>query len=149
MKSARGGKELLRRYVTFIIALFIIALGTSMSIRANLGSSPISCPPYVLSLVPGNTWTMGEYVICMHIIFILSQILLLRKNYQLIQLLQIAVSFLFGFISYIFLCSSSVSWVASFTARNWLFPFRFLWVVSWLAIVKNYNLLKCCDVSQR
>ena len=97
MKSARGGKELLRRYVTFIIALFIIALGTSMSIRANLGSSPISCPPYVLSLVPGNTWTMGEYVICMHIIFILSQILLLRKNYQLIQLLQIAVSFLFGF----------------------------------------------------
>src|SRR5574344_2029509 len=97
MKSTRGGKELLRRYVTFIIALFIIAFGTSMSIRANLGSSPISCPPYVLSLVPGNTWTMGKYVICMHIFFILSQILMLRKNYQIIQLLQIAVSFLFGF----------------------------------------------------
>jgi uncharacterized protein len=97
IKTKRGGKELLRRYVTFIIALFVIALGTSMSIRANLGSSPISCPPYVLSLIPGNTWTMGEYVICMHIFFILSQILLLRKNYQPIQLLQIAVSFLFGF----------------------------------------------------
>lgn len=97
MKSARGGKELLRRYFTFIVALFVIALGTSMSIRANLGSSPISCPPYVLSLVPGNRWTMGEYVICMHIFFILSQILMLRKNYQIIQLLQIAVSFLFGF----------------------------------------------------
>ena len=97
MKSVRGGKELLRRYVTFIIALFIIAFGTSLSIRANLGSSPISCPPYVLSLIPGNTWTMGEYVICMHIFFILSQILLLRKNYPIIQLLQIAVSFLFGF----------------------------------------------------
>lgn len=96
MKSARSGKELLRRYITFIIALFIIAFGTSLSIRANLGSSPISCPPYVLSLVPGNTWTMGEYVICMHIFFILSQILLLRKNYQIIQLLQIAVSLLFG-----------------------------------------------------
>jgi uncharacterized membrane protein YczE/cytidylate kinase len=97
MKSVRGGKELLRRYVTFIIALFIIAFGTSLSIRANLGSSPISCPPYVLSLMPGNTWTMGTYVICMHIFFILSQILLLRKNYPIIQLLQIAVSFLFGF----------------------------------------------------
>lgn len=97
MKSVRGGKELLRRYVTFIIALFIIAFGTSLSIRANLGSSPISCPPYVLSLRPGNTWTMGTYVICMHIFFILSQILLLRKNYPIIQLLQIAVSFLFGF----------------------------------------------------
>lgn len=97
MKSVRGGKELLRRYVTFIIALFIIAFGTSLSIRANLGSSPISCPPYVLSLRSGNTWTMGTYVICMHIFFILSQILLLRKNYPIIQLLQIAVSFLFGF----------------------------------------------------
>ena len=97
MKSVRSEKELLRRYVVFIIALFIIAFGTSMSIRANLGSSPISCPPYVLSLVPGATWTMGEYVICMHIFFILSQILLLRKNYHIIQLLQIVVSFLFGF----------------------------------------------------
>ena len=97
MKSTRSGKELLRRYVVFVIALFVIALGTSMSIRANLGSSPISCPPYVLSLIPGGTWTMGEYVICMHIFFILSQIVLLRKNYQIIQLLQIAVSFLFGF----------------------------------------------------
>lgn len=97
MKSVRSGKELFRRYLVFIVALFIIALGTSLSIRANLGSSPISCPPYVLSLVKGNTWTMGEYVICMHIFFILSQILLLRKNYHIIQLLQIAVSFLFGF----------------------------------------------------
>jgi len=97
MKSVRGGNELLRRYVVFIIALFIIAFGTSMSIRANLGSSPISCPPYVLSLVPGATWTMGEYVIFMHFFFILSQILLLRKNYPIIQLLQIALSFLFGF----------------------------------------------------
>lgn len=97
MKSVRGGKELLRRYVTFVIALFVIAFGTSLSIRANLGSSPISCPPYVLSLVPGNTLTMGQYTICMHIFFILSQILLLRKNYPVIQLLQIAVSFLFGF----------------------------------------------------
>ncbi|WP_018464381.1 cytidylate kinase family protein [Segatella paludivivens] len=97
MKSARSGKELLRRYVVFIIALFIIAFGTSLSIRANLGSSPISCPPYVLSLVPGTKWSMGKYVICMHIFFILSQILLLRKNYHIIQLLQIVVSFIFGF----------------------------------------------------
>jgi uncharacterized membrane protein YczE/cytidylate kinase len=95
-EPARSPRELLRRYIVFIIALFIIAFGTSLSIRANLGSSPISCPPYVLSLVPGTKWTMGEYVICMHIFFILSQILLLRKNYPVIQLLQIVVSLLFG-----------------------------------------------------
>lgn len=96
MEATRSRKELFRRYVVFIIALFVIAFGTSLSIRANLGSSPISCPPYVLSLVPSATWSMGVYVICMHIFFILSQILLLRKNYQIIQLLQIVVSLLFG-----------------------------------------------------
>lgn len=96
-KVRRGTKELVRRYFSFIIALFVIAFGTSLSIRANLGSSPISCPPYVLSLMSNAPMSMGGYVICMHVFFIISQILLLRRNYKIIQLLQIAVSFLFGF----------------------------------------------------
>ncbi len=95
--SSRSAGELLRRYVSFVVVLFIIAFGTSLSIRANLGSSPISCPPYVLSLVPGARMSMGAYVMCMHICFIIAQILLLRKDYDLIQLLQIGVSVLFGF----------------------------------------------------
>jgi uncharacterized membrane protein YczE len=95
--QARDKQEILRRYVVFIFSLFIIAFGTSLAIRANLGSSPISCPPYVLSLSPGAGFTMGEYVICMHVLFILSQIALLRKAFPPIQLLQIIISFLFGF----------------------------------------------------
>lgn len=87
----------MRRYVSFIFILFIIAFGTSLSIRANLGSSPISAPPYVLSLIPGMPLTMGVIVICMHVLFIITQILLLRRNYELRQLSQILVSFLFGF----------------------------------------------------
>ena len=62
----------------------------------NLGSSPISAPPYVLSLVPGMSLTMGQLTICMHVFFILSQILLLRKDFEKRQLTQILVSFLFG-----------------------------------------------------
>jgi len=91
----RSFSELLRRYVGFVVVLFVIAFGTSLSIRANLGSSPISCPPYVLSLVPG-AWSMGSYVICMHVCFIIAQIVLLRRDFQKIQLLQILVSLLFG-----------------------------------------------------
>lgn len=88
---------MVKRYIYFTLALFVIALGVSLAIRANLGSSPISCPPYVLSCIPGTALTMGGYTICMHIFFILSQILLLRKDYQKIQLLQIFVGFLYGF----------------------------------------------------
>ncbi len=93
---SRGGRELLRRYLSFLAALFVIAFGTSLSIRANLGSSPISAPPYVLSVVPGSPLTMGQFTICMHVLFIIAQILMLRRDFQKIQLLQIVVSFIFG-----------------------------------------------------
>ncbi|MDD4759938.1 MAG: cytidylate kinase family protein [Bacteroidaceae bacterium] len=119
----RSAKELLRRYFCFIIALFIIAFGTSLSIRANLGSSPISCPPYVLCLAPGTPYSMGVYVICMHIFFILSQILLLRRNYQVIQLLQIVVSFLFGFYTDITMWMTSYLQILSNTPLAYMARF--------------------------
>lgn len=94
MKRSRN--ELLRRYLSFVVVLFVIAFGTSLSIRANLGSSPISCPPYVLSLIPGAPLTMGGFTMCMHVFFITAQILMLRRDFQKIQLLQIVVSVIFG-----------------------------------------------------
>ena len=40
----------LKRYLLFLIGLFINALGVSLVTKANLGTSPISSIPYVLSL---------------------------------------------------------------------------------------------------
>ena len=93
----RSRAEWIRRYASFVVILFVIAFGTSLSIRANLGSSPISAPPYVLSLIPGMKLSMGQLTICMHVFFILTQVLLLRKDFEKRQLTQILVSFLFGF----------------------------------------------------
>lgn len=97
MVQKRSFTELLKRYIFFLIALFFIAFGTSLSIRANLGSSPISCPPYVLSVMPGSPLTMGGYTICLHTLLILFQILLLRKNFKPLQFFQIAITLFFGF----------------------------------------------------
>lgn len=97
MSEKRSRAEWLRRYASFVVILFVIAFGTSLSIRANLGSSPISAPPYILSLIPGMTLTMGQLTICMHVFFITIQLLLLRKNFEPRQYTQILVSFLFGF----------------------------------------------------
>ena len=44
-KRKRSKAEWIRRYVSFVFILFVIAFGTSLSIRANLGSSPISAHP--------------------------------------------------------------------------------------------------------
>lgn len=89
--------DTLKRYILLIIALFILALGVALSVKANLGTSPISCVPYVISLfVP---LTMGQVTIIMHIVFILIQIILLRKDFELIQLLQLPVAFIFGYFT--------------------------------------------------
>jgi len=112
----RSSHELLRRYVGFSVVLFVIAFGTSLSIRANLGSSPISCPPYVLSLIPGVRLTMGGFTLCMHVLFILAQILLLRRNFQKVQLLQIVVSLLFC------LYTDLTMWLTSFLQVPFTLP---------------------------
>ena len=35
------------RYVIYLFSLFLISLGGAISIKANLGTSPIICLPYV------------------------------------------------------------------------------------------------------
>ena len=40
----------IKRYCIFMIGLFINSLGVSLITKANLGTSPISSIPYVLSL---------------------------------------------------------------------------------------------------
>lgn len=122
--------------------LFVIAFGTSLSIRANLGSSPISCPPYVLSLLPG-AWTMGSYVMCMHIFFILAQILLLRRNYEKIQLLQILVSFLFGWYT------DLTMWLTSFLQVPADWPLYVAWPLRFIELLAGGAILAygiACEV---
>ena len=96
MTSNRTFQELIRRYITFVIALFVMAFGRALSIHANLGSSPSTCPPYVLSLIPGSVLTIGVYTMIMHIVFTLIQAFLLKSDFQKIQFLQVFVGILFG-----------------------------------------------------
>ena len=60
-----------------IIGLLIMAFGVAFSIKANLGTSPISSVPYVVSLF--TPLTVGTATIMMHIVFILLQILIYEK----------------------------------------------------------------------
>ena len=42
--------ETLKRYLIFLVGLFVNSLGVSLITKANLGTSPISSIPYILSL---------------------------------------------------------------------------------------------------
>ena len=88
-------REKAKRYIIFLIGLFINSLGVSLITKANLGTSPISTIPYVLSL--NFPFTLGNFTIVFSILLILLQLLILRKNFKAEHLLQIPVSILFGY----------------------------------------------------
>ena len=46
----------LKRYLLFLVGLFVNALGVSLVTKANLGTSPISSIPYVLGLIFHFIW---------------------------------------------------------------------------------------------
>lgn len=85
----------LKRYLLFFVGLFINALGVSLVTKASLGTSPISSIPYVLSL--NFPLTLGNFTIIFSILLILLQVLILRKNFKIENILQIPVSIAFGY----------------------------------------------------
>ena len=87
--------EKLKRYIIFLFGLFISSLGVSLVTKANLGTSPISSIPYVLSL--NFPFTLGEFTIVFSVFLIFIQLLILRKNFKLEHLLQIPISVAFGY----------------------------------------------------
>jgi uncharacterized membrane protein YczE len=75
--------------------MFTAAAGINITINSRLGVSPISAFPYALSLV--SRFSMGTCVFFTFVIFVLLQIIILRKDFKLISLLQLVLSTIFGF----------------------------------------------------
>ena len=99
--------ETLKRYLIFLVGLFVNSLGVSLITKANLGTSPISSIPYVLSL--NFPFTLGNFTIFFSIFLIVLQLIILRKNFKLEHILQIPVSIIFGY--FIDLTMILFSWV--------------------------------------
>lgn len=91
-------KETEKRYVLFVISLFISALGVAFTKHGELGVSPISSVANVMS-IKLDFFSLGIWLIIWNCVLILGQILILRKKFKPIQLLQIPLSFLFGYFT--------------------------------------------------
>ena len=85
-----------KHWLLLCVGLLVMAFGVAFSIK-GLGTSPISSLPYVISRI--TPLTVGTATIAMHVTLILLQILLLRRRYQLMQLLQLPVALLFGMLT--------------------------------------------------
>lgn len=75
------------RLVIYLIGLFIMTLGISMSVKSNLGVSPVSSIPYTITCITGLE--MGKATILFHIILVALQFLILRGAFQIKSLLRL------------------------------------------------------------
>lgn len=103
--------EIAKRYILFIISLFFSALGVAFTKHGELGVSPISSVANVMSY-QFSSLSLGTWLIIWNCILIVGQILILHKNFQLIQLLQVPLSFLFGWFTDLGM------WMVSFIPAN-------------------------------
>ena len=87
--------ELIKRYIFLLVGLFVNGLGVSFISKAGLGTSPITSIPYTLSL--GFTPTVGMFTLVFNIFLVILQVILLRRNFQLQNLLQLPIIALFSF----------------------------------------------------
>lgn len=83
--------------VMYFIGLFIMTIGIALSVKSNLGVSPVSSIPYTITCVWGLE--MGKATILFHAGLVLIQILILRKHFQIKNLLQIVVGIIFGYFT--------------------------------------------------
>lgn len=99
--------ETVKRYILLVISLFFSALGVAVTKHGELGVSPISSVPNVLSY-KFSSLSLGTWLIIWNCTLIVGQVLILRRNFKIIQLLQIPISLLFGYFT------DFGSWLMSF-----------------------------------
>jgi uncharacterized membrane protein YczE len=112
-------QETLIRYLLFLMGLWMSALGISLATKAGLGVSPISSVPYVLSI--GLPLTMGTFTFLFNMLFVIGQIVLLGREFEKLQLLQILLLVIFGYFIDLTLWMLSI-----FDLTNYIQKFIFL-----------------------
>lgn len=87
-------KHWTNKLLRYCLGLFILSLGISFSIASNLGVSPVSAVPYVVSLV--LEIDMGICTTVMFVMLVGLQFILLGKQFRLNNALQVFSSTIFG-----------------------------------------------------
>ena len=141
MRSAwvlRWGKRLL----VYCAGLFIMAIGVVFSVKSALGVSPVTCLANVLYQILGDMAVPVGLGICTtasYCLYILIELLILRKDFQVQYLLQIVASFFFGFLV------SCATKLFGFLPAPESYPMRMLFLlcsVPLVALGGGANLLK-------
>lgn len=95
-------KSFVWQHVLLLGSLWLMTLGVALCIKSSLGSSVISALPYIFSLAGESgsvpALSVGAYTIIMNFILVSCQILILRRRFDPLQLFQLVIGFVFGWL---------------------------------------------------
>lgn len=91
---AGRARNLALRYLTFLVGIFVMSVGIAMTVHSKIGTTPISAIPLLLSHV--TPYTLGQYTVAINVVLLIAQIVILRRRFEPIQLLQLPAAFVFG-----------------------------------------------------
>lgn len=97
MEQETKETAILVRFLVYVMGFLIMTLGIAISVKSDLGVSPVSSIPYTITCVWGLE--MGKATILFHAGLVLLQIIILRRAFQLKNLLQLPVGILFGYLT--------------------------------------------------
>ena len=88
------------QHILLLLSMYFMTLGVALCVRSNLGSGVISSIPMAFTLAGeanlAPTWTIGGYTYVMNFILVIMQVIVLRRQFQPVQLFQLLVGFVFG-----------------------------------------------------
>lgn len=94
--------SLVWQHLWLLVSLFVMTFGVALCVRSALGSSVISTIPFVMTLAGADGMapqlTIGEYTYIMNFLLVGGQMLVLRRHFEPLQLLQLAIGFVFGLL---------------------------------------------------
>ena len=126
--ALKGRREvvaaLVWQHFLLLISLFLMTLGVALCVRSQMGSSVISSLPLAFSLAGAEgmgvpALTIGEYTYLMNFVLVFGQIAVLRRRFQPVQLLQLVIGFVFGFL--IDVNMALTSWIDADTIVSGMF----------------------------
>lgn len=94
MTQSHSNQHLKPRIIMFLAGIFLMTFGIALSCKADLGTSPISSVPWVLSMF--LPLSVGNLTIIMNIIMILLQPFILRALYIRELIGQVITTLFFG-----------------------------------------------------
>jgi uncharacterized membrane protein YczE len=96
IKVYMSKKEILNRYLVFVLGLYFLSMGIVLIVRSTLGTTPISSLNYVLSI--NTALSLGTCTFIINMLLILGQFWLVRDRMTRRDFVEIMLQVPFSFI---------------------------------------------------